>query len=86
MPVAAVELQEYLFAETLAKVAANCESEKHNVTDWSKLKKEIRESFRYQRFGVMNWLLMNGVSIPAELMSDQAHKPVGQQMPDQSSR
>lgn len=82
MPVSAVEMQEYLFSETLAKIAYKCEREKHNVTDWSTLKRETRESFRFHRFAVMNWLMMNGVSIPAELLSDQAHKPVGQQMPD----
>lgn len=86
MPVSSVEMQEYLFAETLAKVAAKCESERGNVIDWDDLKRNIRESFRFQRFAVMNWLLMNGVSIPAELLSDQAHKPVGQQFPDQSAR
>lgn len=44
MPVSAVEMQEYLFSETLAKVAAKCESEKHNVTDWSDLKRNISVS------------------------------------------
>lgn len=82
MSLSAVEMQEYLFSETLAKVAAKCEIEKHNVIDWTTLKNQIRESFRLQRFAVMNWLRMNGVSIPVELLSDQAHKPVGQQMPD----
>lgn len=82
MPIAAVEMQEFLFAETLARVADQCEKEKHNVTDWASLRRQVREAFRLQRFAVMNWLLMNGVSIPAALLSDTTHATVGNQLPD----
>jgi len=82
MPISSVELQEYLFAQTLLNVASKCEAEKRNVTDYRELAIEIRKSFRYQRFAVINWLLMNGVSIPAELLTDQTHPQVGNQFPD----
>lgn len=84
MSIAAIELQEYLFAESLAKVAGNCQHESHNVVDWADLKRQTRQSFRLQRFAVMNWLLMNGVSIPAELLTDEAHPPVDEQYPDRT--
>jgi hypothetical protein len=82
MPVASIEMQEYLFAETLVKIAAKCEAEKKNVTEWDALKREIRTCFRFQRFAVMNWLMMNDVSVPARLLTDQCHPPVGRQFPD----
>lgn len=84
MPIAAVELQEYLFSETLAKVAIRC-SQDDEPGKWDELRKHTREDFRWQRFAVMNWLIMNGVSIPAELLTDQAHPPVGQQYPDRDN-
>ena len=83
MPISAVEMQECLFSETLVKMADKTAAESDTYMDWSKLKKEIRRSFRYQRFAVMNWLLMNGVSIPAELLTDDAHPIVGSQYPDE---
>jgi hypothetical protein len=82
VPIGAVEVQEFLFSESLAKVAGNCEREKHNVTDWSALQQQVRETFRLHRFAVTSWLMMNGVSIPAHLLADQAHPPVGEQYPD----
>jgi len=81
MPVSSVELQEYLFAEALKECAKECESSE-DMQRHSKLIKNIRESFRLQRFAVINWLLMNGVSIPPELLSDEAHPTVGNQYPD----
>ena len=86
MPVSSVEMQEYLFSETLERVASNCEAagEGGALTNWSDLKQQTRESFRFHRFAVMGWLQMNGVSIPAKLLTDQTHAPVGQQYPDQT--
>lgn len=94
MPIASVELQEYLFAQTLAAVAQreSSDAQAANViagdskkeTDWRNLRSQIRVSFRLQRFAVMNWLLMNGVSIPAALLSDGAHPAVGMQYPDKT--
>ena len=82
MPVDAIEMEEFLFSGTIVQVAQNCKHEEIDVQDWGKLKTYTRESFRFHRFAVMNWLLMNGVSIPAELLSDQMHMEVGAQMPD----
>jgi len=84
MPVSSVEMQEYLFAQSLGKIAAKCEKAQNGVTDFAELRHEIRVCFRYHRFGVMNWLLMNGVSIPASLLTDQSHPAVGMQFPDRS--
>lgn len=75
MPVSSVEMQEYLFAESLGT-----QDEKLATCD---IKLEFRKCFRFQRFAVMNWLMLNGVSIPSELLSDQTHPFVGQQFPDQ---
>lgn len=83
MPIGSVEVQEYLFSNTLADVAKRCEETKKNVTDYGPLRIQIRESFRLQRFAVMNWLMMNGVSIPPSLLSDQTHPRAGSQFPDQ---
>lgn len=80
MPISAVELQEFLFAET-ATVAAMQKNDNGTITT-NKVRDHIRESFRFQRFAVMNWLMMNGVAIPSHLLSDQAHPPVGSQQPD----
>jgi hypothetical protein len=76
MPIKAVELQEYLFADAAAGLTRDGISN-------SDLRWEIRSAFRLQRFAVMNWLLMNGVTIPGDLLSDQAHPPVGRQWPDE---
>lgn len=84
MPIGSVEMQEYLFANTLTGVAKRCEEKKHNVTDFAPLAREIRECFRFQRFAVMNWLMQNGVTIPAELLSDQTHPRPGSQFVDQT--
>ena len=83
MPLGPVELEEYLFATHLERVAKRCEQEKHNVTDYALLVHEARSCMFWHRFQVMNWLMANGVKIPLELLSDQAHQPVGQQYPDQ---
>lgn len=80
-----MEVQEYLFSTTSADFAARLEREKHNVFDTSKMRDHLRGGFRLHRFFVMNWLLTNGVKIPVELMSDQAHPEVGQQYPDKQT-
>lgn len=69
MPVSALELQEYLFAANIPNADA------HSI-------KATRDCFYFHRFQVMNWLLMNGVSIPAHLLSDQAHPRIGLQTVD----
>lgn len=84
IPIHSVEMTEYLFANTLTRVAAKCVEDKHNVIDWKPLVDQIRGSMRMDRFNVLNWLRMNGVEIPVELMSDQMHPVVGEQYPDQS--
>ena len=74
MPVDSIEMQEYLFSHSLGIQSESLET--------SELRKEIRKCFRFQRFAVMNWLLMNGVSIPADLLTDDTHPKVGEQFPD----
>jgi hypothetical protein len=34
---------------------------------------------------VINWLVMNGIKIPVELIDDRTHPEVGHQFPDQGS-
>ena len=75
MPLGPVELEEYLFATHLERVAKRC--------DYALLVHEARSCMFWHRFQVMNWLMANGVKIPIELLSDQTHQPVGQQYPDQ---
>lgn len=70
-----VELTEYLFSTTAAAYAA--EHASHEIRD------HIREAMRLARFTVFNWLITNGVQIPAALLNDKLHAPVGQQLPDQ---
>lgn len=84
MPIASVEMQEYLFARNLTMTAIKCAKDGDHTPNYQQLDRGIRECFRFQRFALMSWLQQNGVSIPAELLSDQAHPPVGAQMPDQS--
>ncbi len=68
----AIVMQEMLFLELL-RVAAQRDAANAPVTDWAHLKRRGRESFRLHRQAVMNWLMSNGVSIPAELRMDLAH-------------
>lgn len=84
MPISAVELQEYLFSFTAAQYAKRVAAEKHNVPDTEKIANHIRGAFRLNRFAVMNWLMMNGVKIPIELLDDRNHPEVGAQMPDKN--
>ncbi len=69
MPVSALELQEYLFAANLPN------ADKQLIAN-------ARSCFYYHRFQVMNWLMMNGVSIPSQILSDQTHPIVGTQSVD----
>lgn len=80
---AGMEMQEYLFANTSAEFAIRCEKEKVNVADIDKARDHVREMLRFHRFTVINWLMVNGVKIPVELLSDQTHPGVGFQTPDQ---
>lgn len=76
MPINSVEMQEFLFAETIDELADG------KTLGSLEFKRHVRESFRYHRFATMNWLLMNGVSIPAKLLTDESHPRVGFQLPD----
>lgn len=69
MPVVALEVQEYLFAANIPGATPETI-------------KAMRECFYFHRFQVMNWLLMNGVSLPAHLISDQTHPRIGLQTVD----
>lgn len=76
-----VELQEYLFAATQGKKAfGGSNAQSKALTD------DIREILRLHRFVVFNWLLISGVSIPAELLADETHPGIGKQLPDQPTR
>lgn len=50
--------------------------EKEQVRD------HIRNLFWLNRFNVFNWLMLNGVEIPASLMVETMHPEVGKQTPD----
>ncbi len=78
--VAPLELQEYLFADTSAQFAVHDNEETPGQI--GQVRDHIRGALRIQRFNVMNWLVVNGVSIPAELLDDALHQPVGYQYPD----
>lgn len=81
-PVAMVEMNEYLMATTLAEVKVF-----PNDPEAAKsLAKEIRELMWWNRFFLFNWLMLNGVALPAELMADSLHKRVGNQVPDQPAK
>lgn len=79
-----VEMQEFLFASTSTQYAIKTVAEQHNVPEWDKVRDHIRGALRLHRFMVTNWLMLNGVKIPADLLADQAHPEVGQQMPDRN--
>lgn len=74
-----VELTEYLFAQTAAEYA-------HAGHTVAEIREHMRGAMRLARFTVFNWLISNGVSIPAELLADRTHPAVGQQAPDQQVR
>jgi len=84
MPIAAVELQEFMFATTMEVQRASIAASEQ--PDWKFLHDEARRAFRLHRFQVMNWLLINGVRIPPQLLSDQTHPDVPCQYPDQHTR
>ena len=42
----------------------------------------IRDVMRLHRFQVFNWLMANGVAIPAVLLDDRTHPLPGDQRPD----
>lgn len=73
-PIAPLELQEYLFAQTAAEHAKN--------SSLGGGAQHIRETLRLHRFSLFLWLMQNGVKIPIELLADQNHPEVGQQYPD----
>ena len=73
-----VELQEFCFSETSAQFAVRKMEERGNVIDTDSIRAHIRGALRLHRFTVMNWLMMNGVKIPIELLADQNHPEVGQ--------
>ncbi len=73
-PVSILEVEEYLFSQTAAQVAQDNPPEK--------TAEHVRGSLRLHRFLVFTWLLQNGVSLPAELLADREHPPVGEQTPD----
>lgn len=77
-----VEMQEFLFSKTISD---GCFSAIHgmNGVQREKLTKDIREVLRLHRFSVFTWLLMSGVSVPANLLADETHPKVGYQLPDQ---
>jgi hypothetical protein len=80
------ELQEYLLSQTAAEYAIRKTTEATAGGDpiaIEAIRNHIRESFRLNRFAVMNWLVMNGVKIPTELLDDRTHPEVGAQMPDE---
>lgn len=79
-----VELQEFLFSQTAARYALRIYAEAQPGEDvLGKVGNHIRGSLRLNRFATMNWLMMNGVTIPPELLDDRTHPEVGRQAPDQ---
>lgn len=77
----AVEVSEYLMAHTSAVKWAT-ESSRVSRLNEAELRNDYRAVMRLHRFAVINWLMQNGVSVPVELLGDQIHREVGQQMPD----
>jgi hypothetical protein len=75
-----LEMKEFLYAATLAERSAACEL--MPAPDQQRLLLAIRKVLRIHRFDVMCGLIGNGVSIPAELLSDEGNPEVGQQQPD----
>lgn len=71
-PIRLLELEEYLYAHTEAQQNRDPANREVN----------IRELLWSHRFFIFTWLMMNGVAIPAELVSDNTHKRVGQQSVD----
>jgi hypothetical protein len=76
-PVSILELEEYLNAATFLDSQALALPD-HGV-------KELRAILRNHRFFVFSWLLLNGVQLPTELVSDSAHPEVGRQRVDEAA-
>ncbi len=74
LPIAALEIEEFLFSNTAAAFAQDRSPEE--------ARDHIRGSLRMHRFMVFTWLLNNGVNLPLTLLADNTHPPVGQQAPD----
>ena len=70
-----LEMEEFCFAHTSTDAAQRITPEE--------LQAHLRENLRMHRFFVFNWLILNGVSLPVDLVADSLHAPVGQQQPDQ---
>jgi hypothetical protein len=82
-PIGGVELYEYLMANAIGVAANDRYNKISNAEEAAALNRhDIRSALRLHRFAVMNWLMMNGVSIPPHLLSDMYHPIVGQQLPD----
>jgi hypothetical protein len=79
-----VELQEFLLSSQSAQTALDLltRSRVTRSTDIANVRDNIREAMRLNRFGVFAWLMQNGVHIPARLLDDRVHRPVGQQHSD----
>ena len=73
-PIRMLELEEYLFAHT--------EAQQNRTPD--QREKIIRELLWQHRFFVFTWLMMNGVAIPAELVSDTTNLKPGSQSVDKT--
>lgn len=78
MPIGAQEMSEYLMADAIAVNVLNNRDELERAD----VRNEIRAAMRFIRIGAIAWLLQNGVSVPVELLCDQAHPQVGSQLPD----
>jgi len=70
-----LEMEEYLLAATAARAYAKPGEEEA-------LTMHLRGLLRWHRFFVFNWLLLNGETLPCELLRDQLHTEPGQQHPD----
>lgn len=81
-----VEMTEYLFSNTAANFATFGLDDDDRSIMIEKARNHIRGAFRLHRFVFMNWLLMNGVKLPVEVMDDRTHPEVGDQRPDQPSK
>lgn len=80
-----VELQEYLYASTLAEktMRETCLPASQAVALAERLRDEIRTILRIHRFTVFTWLSVNDVRIPVALNADEIHPAVGSQAPDE---
>lgn len=84
VPIGGVELHEFLFSQTAARYAQRTLPVHGDDSDAAlgKVADHFRGALRLNRFAIMNWLMMNGVKIPVELLDDRTHPEVGSQAPD----